>query len=262
MSVLSEILADKKTEIYCASKRVSITELEKKVGDLPPTRDFTAALLAAPRPALIAEIKKASPSKGIIREDFDAVEIAKIYAANGAACLSILTDEQHFQGRLSYLADVRKAVELPLLRKDFIIDDYQVVEARVAGADAVLLIAAALTYVQLEWLLEATETLGMAAIVEVHNDDDLDMALSTQARIIGINNRDLHTFRTTLQATLDLAPRIGPDRVVVSESGISRRLDVDRLTAAGVNAVLIGEAFMRERDIAAKMKEILGTTGG
>jgi indole-3-glycerol phosphate synthase len=262
MSVLSEILASKRTEVHCARRRVPPTELEKRIADMPPPRDFAGALLVAPRPALIAEVKKASPSKGVIRYDFDPVEIAQIYAENGAACLSVLTDEPYFQGHLSYLRDIRKVTDKPLLRKDFLIDEYQLLEAREAGADAVLLIEAALTSAEMEWLLEGANHLGMAAIVEVHNAEELDSALQTPARLIGINNRDLHLFRTTLQTTLDLMPRVPADRLVISESGINRRADVEKLAAAGVHAVLVGEALMREKDIAAKMRELLGVVEG
>jgi len=259
MSILSQILADKRTEIDCARRRIPHSELEKRIGDMAPARDFEGALRTANRPALIAEVKKASPSKGIIREDFDPVEIARIYADNGAACLSVLTDEPYFQGHLRYLRAIRDAVDIPLLRKDFFIDDYQILEARAAGADAILLIAAALTDTELEWMLEAAGSLGMTAIVEVHNRGEVDEALATSAPIIGINNRDLHQFRTTLQTTIDLLPSIPPDRLVVTESGINRRADVEKMAAAGVHAILVGEALMREPDIAAKMHELLGT---
>lgn len=265
MSVLSEILAEKRTEVHCARRRRPVAELERQIAAMPPPRDFAAALRAGsplPQagkgPALIAEVKKASPSKGVLRADFDPVRIARIYAENGAACLSVLTDEPYFQGHLSYLRAIREVTDRPLLRKDFIIDDYQLLEAREAGADAVLLIAAALRPGELEWLLEATEILGMSALVEIHDADELEEVLTTPARMIGINNRDLHTFRTTLQTTLDLLPRIPSDRLIVSESGIQRRADVERLAEAGVHAILVGEALMREEDIAAKMRELLG----
>jgi len=272
MSVLSEILAEKRTEVYCARRRTPTAELERRIADLPPPRDFAGTLLANSHhslagggpgergnPALIAEVKKASPSRGVIRADFNPVEIARIYADNGAACISVLTDEPYFQGHLSYLDAIRQVTDKPLLRKDFLIDDYQLLEARAAGADAVLLIAAALRPGDLEWLLEATAILGMSAIVEVHDREELEEVLETPARMIGINNRDLHTFRTTLQTTLDLMPRIPPDRIVISESGISRRADVELLASVGVHAVLVGESLMRETDIAAKMRELLGT---
>ncbi len=231
---------------------------------MPPARDFSAPLLkrrasaGANGPALIAEVKKASPSKGVIRENFDPLQIARTYAENGASCISVLTDEPYFQGNLAHLAAIRECVDLPLLRKDFIIDDYQLLEARVAGADAVLLIAAALTSEDMEWMLDACSALGMAAIVEIHDGDELDQVLATDARILGINNRDLHTFRTTLQTTIDLVSRVPEDRITVSESGINRRADVMKLADAGVDAVLVGEALMREADIAGKMRELLG----
>jgi indole-3-glycerol phosphate synthase len=257
MSVLSEILAAKRTEVDCAAKRRPRNELEARIADLPRPRDFHDALTSGVRPALIAEVKKASPSKGIIRADFDPVEIARAYAAGGAACISVLTDEPFFQGRLEYLKAIRNAVEVPLLRKDFIIDEYQVLESRTAGADAILLIAAALTFTELERLIETTLALGMAAILEIHDSDELDLALSTSARIIGINNRDLHTFRTSLAVTENLAARIPPDRTIVSESGINTRADVERLAVAGVHAILVGESLMRESDIASKLQELV-----
>lgn len=258
MSVLSEILAAKRTEVDCARRRVPVLELERRVAECEPTRDFLGALRAARGTALIAEVKKASPSKGVIREDFDPVEIARSYQEGGATCLSVLTDEPYFQGHLSHLSLVRQAVDLPLLRKDFTIDDYQLLESRAAGADAILLIAAALTKTELEWMLEGAHTLGMAAIVEVHDADELDEVLQSPAHIIGINNRDLHTFRTTLRTTLDLIPRVPKDRVVISESGVNHRSDVERLQDAGVHAILVGESLMREADVPAKVRELLG----
>ena len=258
MSILSEILASKRTEVDCAKRRVPLAEMRARAAAAPPPRDFLAALLAAPRPALIAEVKKASPSKGIIRHQFDPLAIARTYAENGAACLSVLTDKEYFQGSLTHLADIRAVVDLPLLRKDFLIDEYQLLESRAAGADAVLFIVAALREQDMEALLDATRALGMEALVEVHDADELDEALRTSARLIGINNRDLHRFRTTLQTTIDLVPKVPADRLTVSESGVNRRADVERLGAAGVTAVLVGEALMREDDIAAKMHELLG----
>ena len=257
MSVLSEILAAKRTEVDCAAKRLPLGELEARIADISLPRDFHEALTSGGRPALIAEVKKASPSKGVIRADFDPVEIARDYAAGGAACISVLTDEQFFQGRLEYLKAIRGTVDLPLLRKDFIIDEYQILESRAAGADAILLIVAALTLAELQGLIETTRALGMAAILEVHDSDELDLALSTSARIIGINNRDLHTFRTSLAVTEELAARIPPDRTIVSESGINTRADVERLAAAGVHAILVGESLMRESDIPSKLRELV-----
>src|SRR2546423_1043897 len=249
MSILSEILATKRTEVDRARSRVPQAELERRIAELPPTLDFESILrpnaehptpdTSAHNPRLIAEVKKASPSKGLIRADFDPVQIARIYADGGAACISVLTDEPYFQGNLDHLRAVREAVNVPLLRKDFLFDEYQLFEARAAGADAILLIAAALRRARLEELLSEAESLGLAALVEVHDADEVDEALATRARIIGINNRDLHTFRTTLQTTLDLLPRVPRDRVTVSESGINRRQDVQRLADAGVHAVLV-----------------------
>lgn len=258
MSILSEILADKRTEVYCARKKTPASELEKRIADMPPPKDFIGALMDSPAPALIAEVKKASPSRGVIREHFDPVEIAKIYAENGAACISVLTDEPYFQGHLNYLKQIREVTDKPLLRKDFVVDDYQILEARAAGADAVLLIAAALTQAELDWMIEATHALGMVAMLEIHDQDELDQALHTPAQLIGLNNRDLHKFRTTLQITLDLMPHVPLNKLIISESGINNRKDVEALTHAGVRAILVGEALMREADIAAKMHELLG----
>ena len=179
-------------------------------------------------------------------------------ADGGAACLSVLTDESFFQGHRSFLHAIRRAVELPLLRKDFLIDEYQLMESRVAGADAVLMIVAALSHANMDDMLSATHELGMAAIVEVHDKDELEEAITSGARIIGINNRDLHTFRTTLQTTVDLLPRVPKNCLTVSESGINMRSDVEKLAAAGVDAVLVGEAIMREPDVRAKVEELLG----
>ena len=207
---------------------------------------------------LIAEVKKASPSKGLIRPDFDPVEIAKTYEQAGASAISVLTDEKYFQGRLDYLKAVREAVGLPLLRKDFIIDPYQIYEARAAGADAILLIVAALSKSELSEFMILADELGMASLVEVHAAEELDIALETGVRIIGINNRNLQTFETKLETTLELAARVPPDKVLVSESGIFTRADVERLMEVGVDAILVGESLMREPDPGVKVKELLG----
>ncbi len=259
MSVLSEILATKRTEVAFLRERVSLSEMQARLRDLPPPRDFRAALASAPGTALIAEVKKASPSKGVIREDFDAVEIAKTYAENGAACLSVLTDAKYFQGKLAYLQQIREVVRVPLLRKDFIVDPWQIVESRAAGADAILLIVAALCPQDLRGLLRAAGEAGLAALVEVHNAEEMQEALDAGADLIGINNRDLHTFRTTLSVTFDLLKQFPPDpsRLIVSESGIFTRADVEALQTAQVNAILVGESLMRETDIGAKVRELL-----
>lgn len=260
MSMLSEILATKRTEVAYRAEKTPLSLLQERLIDAPPPRDFAEALRQPPYPNLIAEVKKASPSKGIIRPDFDPITIAQEYAENGATCLSVLTDETYFQGKLEYLTQIREAVSLPLLRKDFILDPWQVVESRAAGADALLLIVAALSPCTLRDLLQLTESYGMAALVEVHDHQELQEALEAGASLIGINNRDLHTFQTSLSVTFELLQALPPhsNRIVVSESGIFTREDVLRLGEAGVHAVLIGEAFMREADVGAKVREVLG----
>ncbi|MCS6776821.1 MAG: indole-3-glycerol phosphate synthase TrpC [Chloroherpetonaceae bacterium] len=260
MSMLSEILAAKRTEVAHRKEHTPHAVMQERLMEAPAARDFCAALQRSGTVALIAEIKKASPSRGVLRADFDPVEIARIYEANGAACLSVLTDEPYFQGRLEYLSLVRDAVSLPLLRKDFIIDPWQIAESRAAGADAVLLIVAALAPRDLHTLIRLTADYGMAALVEVHNAEEMEQALAAGAQLIGINNRDLHTFRTSLKVTLDLLQKFPPvsGRIVVSESGIFGADDVRRLGEAGVQAVLVGEALMREADIGAKVRELAG----
>lgn len=261
--ILDRILADKRVELAERKAKKPLAELVSAVRQTPQARDFRSAIARKPtvpnsRIRLIAELKKASPSKGLIRADFDPVAIARVYEKAGASALSVLTDERYFQGRLEYLTAVRDAVELPILRKDFVIDPYQIYEARVAHADAVLLIVAALEKKVLTELLAVTGNLGMAALVEVHASDELDVALESGAEIIGINNRDLRTFETNLRTTLELAPRVPEDKVLVSESGIFTRRDVERLMDAGVDAILVGEALMREANIEGKVRELLG----
>jgi indole-3-glycerol phosphate synthase len=215
--------------------------------------------LAADGIALIAEVKKASPSKGVIRADFDPERIADAYAANGARCLSVLTDEAYFQGCDAHLQAAKAVAGLPVLRKDFTIDEYQLYEARVIGADAVLLIVALMDSSQLDDCLGLAGELGLSALVEVHDDDELLHAKAAGAGLVGINNRDLRTFATTLETTFALLPQVPKGTVVVSESGIGDRRDVERLAAAGVDAILVGESLMRETDIGAKVRELLGT---
>lgn len=259
MSILSEILATKRTEVACLREHTPTHRLQESVIDAPPVRDFVAALHAAPRPALIAEVKKASPSKGVIRADFDPLQIAHIYEDNGAACLSVLTDEHYFQGHIDYLRRIRAEVSVPLLRKDFIIDPWQIVESRAIGADAILLIVAALPLPTLRQMLDLCRHYSMAALVEVHNAEEMQEALEADADLIGINNRDLHTFHVTLNTTLDLIRDLPADRslTLVSESGISTRAHVEQLGSAGVHAVLVGESLMREADIGAKLRELI-----
>ncbi len=255
-SILDRIVAYKRQEIAAARDRVADAELEARAAQAPPTRNFRAALERASGMAIIAEVKKASPSAGLLRADFDPVAIARIYEQNGAACISVLTDEPSFQGHLDYLTAIRAAVSRPLLRKDFILDRYQLLEARVAGADAVLLIAEILDETALPRLLREAAELGLQALVELYDRDNLPRVLDSGARLIGVNNRDLRTFQTRLEHTLDLIETLPPDVCLVSESGIRTRGDIERLQTAGVRAVLIGETFMRAADIGAKLREL------
>jgi indole-3-glycerol phosphate synthase len=258
--ILDEIVSNKLKEIAASKKRLPLREIERQVSLQPPPLDFHRAL-KGDRVRLIAEVKKASPSKGVIRKDFDPVAISRAYARNGAAAISVLTDERYFQGRLEYLPRIKQALGLdavPLLRKDFILDPYQVCESRAAGADAILLIVAILKPARLRSLLSLARRLGMACLAEVHNERELDLAQQTDARIIGINNRDLATMTVDINTTVRLRPLILPGRIVVSESGIRARADVELMEGLGVNAVLVGEALMASGDIAASMKELLG----
>jgi len=258
MNILDRIVASKRQEIGRNQQFVAAVELERRLASAPPVRDFRSALLKGPGLGIIAEVKKASPSAGVLRADFDPVAIARIYADNGAAAISVLTDEPFFQGRLSYLTDIRRAVAAPVLRKDFILDRYQLLEARAAGADAVLLIAEILETQELTDLVRQTHELGMQALVELYEADNLPRVLAAGATIIGVNNRDLRTFVTRLEQTLDIAARLPAECCLVSESGIRSRQDMERLQAAGVKAVLIGETFMRASDIGAKVRELRG----
>jgi indole-3-glycerol phosphate synthase len=246
--ILERILARKREEIEAARAAVPFAEMQRRAEAAPPPRDFVAAIrarIAAGRPAVIAEVKKASPSKGLLRADFDPRAIARGYEAGGAACLSVLTDRDFFQGDPSHLAQARAACSLPVLRKDFITEPYQVFESRAMGADCILLIAAALARQDMQGLEASARSLGMAVLVEVHDADELDAALSLQTPLLGINNRDLRNFVTRLETTLDLLPRVPAGKIVVAESGIAGRADVDMLRNRGVPAFLVGEALMR-----------------
>ncbi len=256
--ILDEIIAYKKKELAETKHRVPFADVKAKASDAEPTRSFEQALSDGGEIKLIAEVKKASPSKGVIREDFDPVKIARTYEKSGAACISVLTEKKYFQGSLEYLPEIRKAVGLPLLRKDFIIDEYQLFEARAAGADALLLIAASLEWRQIEDYLGIAQELGLDILVEAHTYKELDGALVAGATLVGINNRDLATFTVKLQTTLDLLKDIPDDRIVVSESGIMTRDDVLALQKAGADAILVGESLMREEDPGKKVKELLG----
>jgi indole-3-glycerol phosphate synthase len=249
--ILDRILARKREEVEAARSAVPFAEIQARAASAPPPRDFAAALrakIALGRPAVIAEIKKASPSKGLLRADFDPAAIARGYEAGGAACLSVLTDRDFFQGANEYLAQARSACELPVLRKDFITEPYQVFESRALGADCILLIAAALARQDMLGLEAAAHALGMAVLVEVHDAAELEAALALRTPLLGINNRDLRSFRTSLQTTLDLLPGIPEGRLVVAESGIAGAADVSMLMARGVPAFLVGEALMRAPD--------------
>lgn len=252
-TILDRIVETKRREIATARAAVPDAEMERRAAAAPPARDFRAALRRPGPVTLIAEVKKASPSAGVIRTDFDPVAIARTYEAHGAAAISVLTDAEYFQGSLAYLAAVRAAVNLPVLRKDFVLDRYQLLEARAAGADAVLLIAECLPGDALAELQREATALGLHTLVELHDADQLPRVLACGAPVVGINNRDLRTFATRLEHTLDLLPLIPPDRTVVSESGIRERADLERLGRAGARAVLVGESLMRARDIGAAL---------
>jgi indole-3-glycerol phosphate synthase len=259
MSILDAIVRDKRDEVARRKTATPRSSLERACATLSPTRDFEGAL--RPRPgavALIAEVKRASPSRGALAPDrpWDPVGLARTYADNGAAAISVLTDEKYFRGRLELLAEIRAAVPVPLLRKDFTIDEYQLWEARAAGADAVLLIVAILAPPLLRDLAAAAKGLGLAALVECHTEAELDVALGAGSRIIGINNRDLGTFETRIETTLALLPRIPPGPIVVSESGFFAGADVRRVVDAGAHAVLVGEGLVRATDVAAKLREL------
>jgi indole-3-glycerol phosphate synthase len=256
-SILGKIVASKRREIEQSRSCVSERELEARLALAPPVRDFHKALAAGQGVRLIAEVKKASPSAGVLRADFDPVAIARTYVAAGAAALSVLTDEPFFQGRLEHLQAIRAAVEVPILRKDFLLERYQLLEARAAGADAVLLIAEILDDKALPQLIGEAAALGLHTLVELYDPANLPRVLAAGALIIGINNRDLRTFNTRPEHTLELVPKLPAGCLLVSESGIRNRDDVRRLEAAGVHAVLIGETFMRAQDIGAKVRELM-----
>jgi indole-3-glycerol phosphate synthase len=263
--ILEEIVWEKDREVSASRERVSLDQLRRQIAELPPSRDFEAALRASCRkPAVIAEVKKASPSKGVIREDFDPVAIARGYAAGGASCLSVLTDRRFFQGGFDVLVAVREAVDLPLLCKDFILTPYQLHQARAAGADAALLIAAILTDADITYLLKVARSLGLEVLVEVHDDEEMERVLAfDEVRLIGINNRDLTSFRTDLATTERLMERFGPALrarrvLLVSESGLFHREDLDRVVEAGADAVLVGEALMRQPDVTAALVTLIG----
>jgi indole-3-glycerol phosphate synthase len=258
LDILSQIVSTKRGEIARAKAAVPEAELRARLQDAPPPRDFFASLAAGGPIKLIAEVKKASPSRGVIRADFDPVAIAQIYEQNGASCLSVLTDEPFFQGCLDNLRQIRAAVPLPLLRKDFILDSYQLLEARVAGADAVLLIAECLDDCHLRKLHNEAVALGMVPLVELYEPANLPRVIEAGATLVGVNNRDLKTFAVDLGRCLRLRDQVPLDAVFVAESGIHSRADVLRLEAAGVDAMLVGESLIKEPDIGAAVRRLLG----
>ena len=261
-TILREILARKREEVAQRSARDSLGSLEQRISEQSPARGFAAALqrqVAKEQPAVIAEVKKASPSKGVIREDFQPAQIATSYQEGGATCLSVLTDIDFFQGADAYLQQARAACDLPVLRKDFTVDPYQVVEARAIGADAVLLIAAALDDAQMSELAATAAEVGVDILVEVHDRAELERGLELSTPLLGINNRDLHTFDMRLETTLDLLPYIPKDRVVVTESGIHTPEDVALMRDKNVHAFLVGEAFMRAPEPGEKLRELFFT---
>ncbi len=259
--ILQRILAVKAQEVAEAQSRLTLAEVQAAARAAAPVRDFVGALrsrMAAGRPAVIAEVKKASPSKGVLREHFDPAAIAATYERHGAACLSVLTDRQFFQGRLDDLKAARAACRLPVLRKDFMMDPYQVYEARAAGADCILLIVAALEFSRMAELEAIALELGMSVLVEVHDGDELDAALKLRTPLLGINNRNLRTFETTLDTTLGLLRRVPENRLVITESGILKPEDVKKMRAHDVHGFLVGEAFMRAADPGAELERLFG----
>jgi indole-3-glycerol phosphate synthase len=259
--ILDKIVAVKREEVAAAIQRKSLAVVRADAESRVLTRDFVGALrakIAACKPAVIAEIKKASPSKGVLREDFIPADIAQSYAECGAACLSVLTDVQFFQGEVDYLKQARASCQLPVLRKDFMVDPYQIYESRAMGADCILLIAACLDDAQMKDLEAIARSLDMAVLVEVHDGAELERALQLKTPLIGINNRNLKTFEVTLDTTLALKARVPADRLLVTESGIQTRDDVLRMGAAGVNAFLVGEAFMRAPDPGEALAALFG----
>lgn len=259
-TILEQIVAYKQLEVAAAKEAVSQVELEGRFPPPAEARSFAAAMrnrVQAKQVAVIAEIKKASPSKGLIRQDFQPALHAADYEANGASCLSVLTDEKFFQGHNDYLREARAACSLPVIRKDFMVDRYQIAESKALGADCILLIVAALESAQLLDLANYAESIDMDVLVEVHNQQELELALSLNTDLIGVNNRNLHNFETSLQTTLDLAKSVPADKVLITESGIHSRDDVNTMTAAGIYGFLVGESFMRAEKPGAKLKELM-----
>ena len=259
-TILDTIVQNKKDELAEAKHKTPLEILKSRIAHLPQVRDFAGALTAGNQSSvrIIAEVKKASPSKGILCQQFDPVAIARAYGDGGAAAVSVLTEKNYFQGSIEYLRAIKEAIQLPVLRKDFIFDPYQLYESRANGADAVLLIAAMLPEELLAELLQLSRALSLFHLVEVHDLNEVRKALAADAEIIGINNRDLKTFATDIRTTIDLIPAIPEEKIVVSESGISSRQDIKQLADAGVDAFLIGETLMKERNPGVKLRELIG----
>lgn len=257
--ILKKIVETKWQEIAADQSQRPLSELQAQCRDLPPTRGFAKALQGSPPIRLIAEVKKASPSAGLIRPDFDPIDIAGQYHQAGASCLSVLTDVSYFQGDLGYLNQIRQAVPLPLLRKDFIVDPYQVYQARCAGADAILLIAECLDAESMTQLYQLARSLDLDVLIELHDPANLDKVLETGTELVGVNNRDLHNFHVDTQRTIQIRNQVPDDRLVVGESGVKDRDLVMQWQQAGVNAMLVGESLMRQPDITTAVRTLLGT---
>lgn len=257
--ILRQIMEYKVGVVAAARQRISYGELERQLSGSPPVRDFAASLRNHAPMGLIAEVKRASPSAGLIRPDFSATEIARTYEKHGAACISVLTDEKYFQGHLDYLRQIRATVGIPVMRKEFIIDPYQILEARVAGADCVLLIAECLDDVQLRDLYQLAQSLGMQSLVELHDAENLDRVMHLNPVMVGVNNRDLKVMKTNLNHCIELRSRVPDSVLFVGESGIHSRSHVEQLMQGGVHAMLVGETLMKSDDIGAKVRELLGT---
>ena len=258
-NVLEKIVQTKRLEIEKLKASTSLDELQKNAANAPAPRDFYSAIANHRQMALIAEVKKASPSQGIIREDFDPIQIAKIYQQNGASCISVLTDEIYFQGKLEYLQDVRQSVQIPVLRKDFILDTWQVYEARAAGADAVLLIAECLDQDTLPELRQLVESLGMTALVEFYEPENIEKVKASGARLVGCNNRNLRSFETSLNHSIEMIQHFPADVPFVAESGIFTHDDVTRLQKHGIRGILVGQSLMEQQEIGKAVRDLLGT---
>jgi indole-3-glycerol phosphate synthase len=259
VTILERIVQVKRTEVAASREKVTLGEMKERARSASPPRDFVSALrnkIAAGLPAVIAESKRASPSKGLLRPKYEPGDIARSYAMSGAACMSVLTDKEFFQGSAEHLIAARAACTLPILRKDFVVEPYQVYEARAMGADCILLIAACLSVKEMTELEAAAKDLGMAALVEVHDAKELESASELATPLIGVNNRNLRTFETRLETTLDLLAHIPRGRIVITESGIATKTDVARFRGRGVNAFLVGEAFMRAPEPGKALKEM------